>query len=505
MLITEYMEHAAVHWPEKTAYADEKRNVSFREVQEESYKIASAILQKGFHHKPVAVFLDKSVECVISFVGVACSGNFYTPIDTKMPLSRIEKIMDTLYPGLIVTDRAHEDEARQFAGEAEILIYESMQTQKTDSTAVQSSLKSIVDTDVLYVMFTSGSTGIPKGAILSHRAVTDFIEWVVTCYELDETVIIGSQEPFYFSGSIFDIYVPMRVGGTTHIIPHEAFSFPAILMQFMFDHHINTIGWVPSALNMVSILGALHSPYLPELRHVQFGGEVMPMKQLNRWRKAYPNVRFVNMYGPTEAADTCTYYIVDRDFDDTESLPIGRACNNKDVFLLDQQDKLIQEPGQTGELCVRGTGLAYGYYNNPKNTRESFIQNPLQDAYSETVYRTGDLAKYNTYGELVYVSRKDFQIKHMGNRIELGEIETAASSLPGVESCACLYDTEHSKIVLFYTGEMDGHEIKQKIAALVPAYMVPNRLIQLERMPMNLNGKIDRLKLKERIEKKKGG
>lgn len=500
MLITEYMERAAVRWPEKTAYADERRSVSYREVQEESYKIASTILQKGFHQEPVAVFLEKSVECVISFVGVACSGNFYTPVDIKMPLLRIEKIMDTLYPRLIVTDRAHEEEARQFAGEAEILIYESIQMQKADSTAVQSSLRSIVDTDVLYVMFTSGSTGVPKGAILSHRAVADFVSWAVECFALDDTVIIGNQEPFYFSGSIFDLYVTLAVGGTMYIIPHEMFSFPAMLMQFMLEHHINTIGWVPSALNMVSILGALHSPYLPELRHVQFGGEVMPMKQMNRWRKAYPNVRFVNMYGPTEAADTCAYYIIDRSFEDTESLPIGQACKNKEIFLLDEQDKRIQDPEKVGELCVRGTGLACGYYNNQEKTKENFVQNPLQNAYTEIIYRTGDLAKYNKRGELVYVSRKDFQIKHMGNRIELGEIETAASSLSGIESCVCLYDTECSRIVLFYTGPAEGQEIRKEMKALVPDYMMPNRAIRLEKMPVNLNGKIDRLQLKKMLQ-----
>ena len=209
------------------------------------------------------------------------------------------------------------------------------------------------------------------------------------------------------------------------------------------------------------------------------------------------------MYGPTEAADTCTYYIVDREFSDTESLPIGRACENKNVFLLDEQDKLIQEPGHIGELCIRGTGLAYGYYNNPEKTRENFVQNPLQNAYAETIYRTGDLAKYNKYGELVYISRKDFQIKHMGNRIELGEIETAAASLSGIENCACVYDSEHSCIVLFYVGIVDGHEIKQKMIDLVPEYMVPNRLVQLENMPINLNGKVDRLKLTEMLKKER--
>ena len=503
MLVIDYLDRAARQWPDKAAYVDEERSITFAQLQEESWTLATAILKSGCHRQPVAVYLDKSVTCVAAFLGVACSGNFYTPVDTKMPRQRIEKIIETLRPHLVITDRVHREAAAAFAGQAEILCLEDIRLQGLDRDAVQASIKSTVDTDVLYVMFTSGSTGVPKGAILSHRAVADFVEWVTECFKLDETVIIGNQEPFYFSGSIFDIYVPLVVGGTTHIIPREAFSFPTVLMQFLFDRHINTIGWVPSAMNMISILGALHAPYLPELRHVQFGGEVMPMKQLNRWREAYPNVRFVNMYGPTEAADTCTYYIVDRPFADIEPLPIGRACKNKDVFLLDEEDRLIQEPELVGELCVRGTGIAYGYYNAPEQTEKNFVQNPLQSAFAEKIYRTGDLATYNEYGELVYVSRKDFQIKHMGNRIELGEIETAASSVEGVESCACLYDAQHSKIVLFYTGSIESRDVKGALAGLLPDYMRPNRATRLDTMPLNLNGKVDRIKLKGYVEKGK--
>lgn len=504
MLVTDYLERAAENWPDKTAYVDERRSVSFSQLHDESWALASVIIQKGYRRQPVAVFLDKSVECVASFLGVACSGNFYTPLDIKMPLQRIEKIMGTLQPNLVITDQAHQSEARQFAGATDILIYEDACQREPNSQAVWLTIRSIVDTDVLYVMFTSGSTGVPKGAILSHRAIADFIKWVTQCYELDETTIIGNQEPFYFSGSIFDIYVPIAVGGITYIIPRENFSFPTVLMQFMFDHHINTIGWVPSALNMVSILGALHAPYLPELRHVQFGGEIMPMKQLNRWREAYPNVRFINMYGPTEAADTCTYYIVDRTFDDTESLPIGRACNNKDVFLLDEQNKLIQEPGQVGELCVRGTGIACGYYNNLEKTEESFVQNPLQNAYAETIYRTGDLAKYNERGELVYISRKDFQIKHMGHRIELGEIEANVNRIDAIQMAGCIYDNVKGKIVLYYVGGIEEKELILLLKEQIPRYMLPNKIIRLECMPMTMNGKIDRAALKEDYQKGRG-
>jgi len=230
------------------------------------------------------------------------------------------------------------------------------------------------------------------------------------------------------------------------------------------------------------------------LRRVQFGGEAMSMKHLNRWRAAYPNVVFANLYGPTEVTDTCTYYIFDRPFHDTDPMPIGHPCKNKDVFLLNEKNQLVAD-NEIGEICVRGTGVAYGYYNMPEKTRDSFVQNPLQNAYAEIIYRTGDLARYNDHGELVYISRKDFQIKHMGHRIELGEIETAASSVTGVGIAACCYDYQHSKIVLFYTGETDKKEIISMLKTHLPEYMIPGRYIHMESMPMNLNGKVDRQKL----------
>lgn len=205
---------------------------------------------------------------------------------------------------------------------------------------------------------------------------------------------------------------------------------------------------------------------------------------------------YANLYGPTEITDACTYYIVSRKFDNDEPLPIGIPMDNTDIIVLNDKDELVTGD-EVGELCVRGTSLAVGYYNNPEKTKEAFVQNPLNPAYPETIYRTGDLVKYNEYGELVYLSRKDFQIKHLGHRIELGEIEVAVSSLPEISLCCCLYDEKRQRIVLFIDAHLDKKEIRERISSLVPDYMLPGKVVTLEDMPINANGKIDRVKLKE--------
>lgn len=497
-IVTDYLDNSARIYPNKIAFADEHKSITFKELQNAAKKIAMVITDSSIYKKPVAIYLDKGCDCISSFLGVVYSGNFYSPLDTKMPIPRIEKIIATLQPALIITDVSHKDAAKQFAPNSQIITLEMSYEVAVDENKLENITSKVLDTDLLYVLFTSGSTGTPKGVAVSERALIDFTEWVTSTFDVNESFVFANQTPFYFVMSVFDIYQTLKNAATCYIVPLMDFSFPPLLMQYLAQHKVNTIYWVPSALSFVSACGALTSPYLTDIKNIFFSGEVMPMKHLNKWMDAYPNVRFVNFYGPTEVTDTCAYYEVNRRFENTEKLPIGKPCKNMDVFLLDDNQQLVVDD-RVGEVCVRGCGLAYGYYNAPDKTAEAFVQNPLNNAYPERIYRTGDLAQRNEYGELVYVSRKDFQIKHMGHRIELGEIEVAATSIEGVEACCCLFDNKKSRIILLYTGVISESDLMDELRKLVPIYMLPNKKLHLDNMPLNINGKIDRQKLKEMV------
>ena len=400
-------------------------------------------------------------------------------------------------PEIVITTNKLKTNFEKFNFYGSYIIYEETICSEEDETAVKPYTEKIIDTDLLYVLFTSGSTGVPKGVSICHRSVIDYTDWVTETFNITQKDTFGNQAPFYFDNSILDIYSCMKTGATLNIIPKKLFFQPVPLLEYIKYNKINTIFWVPSALIVVSKLKAFRNVDLSDtLKRVLFCGEVMPNKQLNIWRKFLPNVTYANLYGPTEITDACTYYIVDREFSDDEPLPIGIPMSNTDILVLNDEDKLVTDD-EVGELCVRGTSLAMGYYNNLEKTRSAFVQNPLNKAVPEIIYRTGDLVRYNEYGEIIYISRKDFQIKHLGHRIELGEIETAISSLEEVTLNCCLYDEKNQRIVLFVDAQVDRDYIKERLKKLVPEYMIPGKVICLENMPINANGKIDRIKLKE--------
>lgn len=280
------------------------------------------------------------------------------------------------------------------------------------------------------------------------------------------------------------------------MIPKTYFTFPIKLVEFLNERKINTIYWVPSALAIVSNWNVFDFARPEHLQKILFAGEVMPVKHLNYWRRYLPDCLYANLFGPTETTDICSFYVVDRDFADSDSLPIGRACDNCDTFLLTEEGTRASRTGEEGEIVVRGSFLADGYYNEPEKTAAVFTQNPLNTAFPERIYRTGDLARLNEKGEFIYISRKDFQIKRMGYRIELGEIEAAAGSIEKVKSAAALYDADTGRILVIYEGSIkDTDEVLQQTADKVPPYMRPDEVIRIKQMPYNANGKIDRQRL----------
>ena len=492
--VIEYLEKTVVKFPDKIAFADESHSMTFAELRRDALCIANELIHLGLYHQSIAIFMDKSPECVAAFLGVAYSGNFYSPLDKKMPLARLEKILSILQPAAIICQRDDVEDVKIWAKDAKIICYEDV----ADGDCSSVELPQVVETDVLYVMFTSGSTGVPKGVVIPHKAVINYIEWFVDKFSLSENDILGNQAPLYFDVSIQDIYGTIKKGSTTYFLPRNFFSFPLKLMKYMAERKINFIFWVPSALCVVADIKGLQAKMLPPLTKILFAGEVMPNKQLNMWRKVYPKAVFVNLYGPTEACNVIIYYVIERNFKDAESIPIGTSIANTEVILLNENDQKATN-GEMGELCIRGSALSYGYYNNVEQTRKVFVQNPLNKSFPEIIYRTGDLAHLNERGELMYDGRKDFQIKHKGYRIELGEVENVASSLQGVDRICCLYDSNKGGIVLFYTGEISLEDLSAGLENVLPDYMIPNKKIKLVKMPLNANGKIDRVKLKEKL------
>lgn len=484
----------------KAAIVDRERTISFQELDSAARRLATVLSGKVPDvRRPIAVLTPKGMDSIISFLAILFSGNFYAPLDENMPPARLTSILNNLRPSCLIADKIYQPllMAAGFSPEGIVFVGDAFdETILIDETELLNRTNQIIDTDPVYTIYTSGSTGVPKGVIVPHRGVIDYIDWAMDCFQIDENVVIGNQSPFYFDNSTLDIYLCLAAGATLVIIPKTHFAFPLRLMEYVREMKINFIFWVPSVLITVANLKILEKTTPAMLQRIFFAGEVMPNKQLNYWRQFYPQAQFVNLYGPTEITVDCTYYIVNRPFQDHEPLPIGFPCRNTDILII-TEDNRAAGMNETGELCVRGSSLAMGYWDDPEKTNKAFVQNPLQDKYPERIYRTGDLVYYNESGEIIFLGRKDNQIKHMGHRIELGEIETVVQSLAQVDHACVVYDRANEEIALFYQSSLaiDPAEVRKQLAAMLPKYMIPAKVKKMATLPLNANGKIDRTAL----------
>lgn len=486
--VLSYLEEAVQKTPEKVAYGDEAQTLTFRQVWEQSRSVGTFLWQQGCLRHPVAVWMGRGSKTIAAFLGVVSAGGVYVPIDADMPPKRVKAILESCKARWIICDEENIEQAKAQVSAECISLYDEISQMPVNKAALEDVRRMAIDVDPIYIVFTSGSTGTPKGVAASHRSVIDYIEALSEVLGFDEDTVFGSQTPLHVDACLKEIFPTLKYGATTWLIPRQLFLSPVRLVEFLNEHKVNTICWVASALSMVSSLGTFDVVKPRYLRRIAFGSEVFPQKQLRLWQEAAPEASFTNLYGPTEGTGMCCYYHVARTLGEEEPIPIGSPFPNCEILLLDEEDRLTRK----GEICIRGTAVTLGYYNNPEKTAESFVQNPLNQAYPEIIYRTGDLGAYNESGELVFLSRKDNQIKHLGHRIELGEIEAAASNVAGVGMCGCIYPKEEKCLALFYVGSAEEQEVSRELAGKLPRYMLPREIRKLPKMPMTSNGKLDR-------------
>ena len=455
-------------------------------------------------NKPVGVFLDKSIESVYANLGILYAGDFYMNLDIKTPAERIRNIIQLVEPAAIIstTRQIKPIEGIIPSTTQVILLDEADETADVDATAILRRLSTIIDTDPSCIINTSGSTGTPKGVVLNHKSFFDFIEWAIDTFHFGDDLVMGSLSPIVFDIYSFELCMLMAKASTLVVLPAHLAAFPAKILEVLEQHKVNFLFWVPTIMVNIANMDLLSAFKLESLKTVWFAGEVFPTKQYNYWHHHLPQTTFANLYGPIEITLDCTYYIINKEIPDEEPLPIGYPCRNTDILVLDDEDRLVKEANVEGELCVRGTSLAMGYYNNPEKTAAAFVQNPLNKAYPEVIYRTGDIVCYNEEGLIMFKGRKDNIVKHQGYRTDLGEIEhVIINTLKLVKNGCIVYNQAEKQITLFYEAEEEVPvtEFRLSIGKVLPKYMIPTAYHRLEQLQRNANGKIDRLFYKKQV------
>lgn len=486
---------------DKKAVIQGDESISFEQLNEKSLKIAQKILNNtNVYNRPIVVLLPKGFDVYYSDLGIMYSHNIFSNLDVKTPKERLNNIIETMQPIGIITNEAC-FKLIDILNSMFVINVDDIDDIKAEESEIMQSGEKQIDTDPMCIINTSGSTGTPKGVVLNHKSFFDFMDWSLETFDLKEDEKIGALSPIVFDIFEYELCLMMKRGVSIVLLNAGLAAFPAKLLQEVQKQEITFLFWVPTIMVNIANMDLLSKLPIDTVKTIWFAGEVFPTKQFNYWRRNLPKAVFANLYGPIEITLDCIYYIVEDEMDEDLPLPIGYPCRNTDILLLNDNNEkcaLTEE----GEICVRGTSLAMGYYNNPEKTAAAFVQNPCNNAYPELIYRTGDVALLGEDGLIHFKGRKDTLIKHMGYRIELGEIEhVIVNELHLVENCCVSYKYESKEIVLFYESKVDIEfkEIRKALNKVLPKYMIPSSGIYMEELPRNTNGKIDRLKLSKQI------
>ncbi len=501
-------ESSSILNPKRSAliFEDDSNNISFKELNELSNRIANYLLSKGLKIKDV-ITIDHDKSGIAYSLMIACLkiGVIYANIDPNSPKVRLNKIFDIAKPKLHFTFKKDLN-----VEGIETIFYNHKNFENTLSsfnTELPIYNKNISSVSPAYLMFTSGSTGFPKGVLISHQSVINFIFWVKENFQIETQDLFTSINPPYFDNSVFDFYGSLFNGSSLLSIDQKLLITPKKLIEFLNIKKPTIWFSVPSMLVYILNLKALKSNDIPSLKKVIFGGEGFPKNQLRKLWNFWGNKKtFINVYGPTECTCICSSYkVMKEDLENNELLPLGPIASNFEAFVTNKDYKKL-EHGEVGELLLGGPNVGIGYINNSSKTNSSFINSPFEVRFKNKLYKTGDLVQYNRLKNVFYFKgRIDNQIKKMGYRIELEEIEIALSSITNVLECGVISEIKDDKteIIAFFSAKgLEINEITKSLRDSLPYYMIPDRLIKVDELPKNQNGKIDKMGLKKIIREK---